>query len=195
MLFFYVEQCPVDFYHASWPLYEPFSLFMKPEIRCHLILKTTKRNVADQRIITMATAAGASGVSAASDLEMSSPMESVLSDTSRGIESESPKTSRKRNTATGTAISGDFIRVAAGSTGEFHFHRMDKLKSWAKRVTSNKFTTQLMAVVILFDAYCNCGDIDARALGNQTPEIYQVGAATCLVLYTLESSLVLFGQG
>ena len=29
-------------------------------------------------------------------------------------------------------------RRAPGSTGEFHFHRMDKLKSWAKRVTSNK---------------------------------------------------------
>jgi hypothetical protein len=25
-----------------------------------------------------------------------------------------------------------------GESAEFHFHRMDKLKSWAKRVTSNK---------------------------------------------------------
>lgn len=140
-------------------------------------------------------AAGASGASAASDLEMSCPIESLPSDTSRGIDSETQKTSRKRNTATGTAISGDFIRVSAGESAEFHFHRTDRLKSWAKRVTSNKFTTQAMAGVILFDAYCNCGDIDARALGNKAPEVYQVGAAVCLVLYTLEASLVLFGQG
>ena len=39
-----------------------------------------------------------------------------------------------------------------------------------------------MALVVLFDAYCNCSDIDARAKLQHVPQVLQVGAACCLML-------------
>ena len=52
-----------------------------------------------------------------------------------------------------------------------------------KRFTQNSATTQIMAGVVLFDAYCNCADIDARADGGSSPPlVLQLGAIFCLVL-------------
>ena len=52
-----------------------------------------------------------------------------------------------------------------------------------------------MALVVLFDAYCNCADIDARADNSSPPLFLQLGAIFCLVLYSVEAILILYGQG
>ena len=42
-----------------------------------------------------------------------------------------------------------------------------------------------MALVVLFDAYCNCSDIDARADGQVVPQFISMGAAWTKQLVTV----------
>eukprot|EP00435_Cladocopium_sp_Y103_P019142 s3421_g4.t1 len=65
--------------------------------------------------------------------------------------------SRKKST-TGAQIHGDFIRAkTVKDSGEFHsIDSCQKFRRWAKRLTTNPYVQQCMALVVLFDAYCNC---------------------------------------
>lgn len=103
--------------------------------------------------------------------------------------------SRKKSTA-GAQIHGDFIRAKrVKESGEFSSNNWEKFRRWAKRLTTNPFVQQCMAMVVLFDAYCNCSDIDARAQGNQVNPTLHMAAGLCLVLYSIELGLILSWQG
>lgn len=106
--------------------------------------------------------------------------------------------SRKKST-TGAQIHGDFIRAkTVNESGEFSSDLRQqrwRWRRWAKRLTTNPYVQQCMALVVLFDAYCNCSDIDARAQGDQVNPTLHVAAGLCLVLYAIELGLILFWQG
>jgi len=103
---------------------------------------------------------------------------------------------KKSGLAPGVAINGDFIRKGPESSEEsIHVTAKDKLQSFARRITTSQYSTQVLALVILFDTYCNCADIDARAINRATPEVFQLGSLACLILYTMEALAVLFGYG
>ena len=52
-----------------------------------------------------------------------------------------------------------------------------------------------MAVVVLFDAYCTCVQIDSRAASTTAPAFFRVSSDVCLVLYSLELFLTLGAFG
>ncbi|CAK9002187.1 unnamed protein product [Durusdinium trenchii] len=117
-----------------------------------------------------------------------------LSDSEPDVGPSSSKSSRKRSNP-GAALHGDFIRAKTAQESSMEFDTHDKLRRSARRLTNNTCFNQFMALVVLFDAYCNCSDIDARAKLQHVPQVLQVGAACCLMLYTLELVLVVFAQG
>ena len=41
---------------------------------------------------------------------------------------------------------------------------------------------QFMALVVLFDTFCNCSDIDARAQHRTVPPFLSIAAVVCLFL-------------
>ncbi|CAE7198428.1 CACNA1E [Symbiodinium natans] len=53
----------------------------------------------------------------------------------------------------------------------------------------------IMALVVLVDAYCTCVDIDARAEGVHTPDIFTTLSTMCLMMYTLEAAALLLAFG
>jgi len=106
--------------------------------------------------------------------------------------------SRRKSTAGGAQIHGDFIRAkTVQDSGEFKSNVgfYDKSRRCAKRFTTNTWVNQFMALVVLFDAYCNCSDIDARADGQVVPQFISMGSGFCLMLYSIELVLVFLAQG
>lgn len=50
-------------------------------------------------------------------------------------------------------------------------------------------------MVVLFDAWLTCYDIDSKAIGDETPFIIQLAADLCLLVYTLELCLFFTVKG
>ena len=111
-------------------------------------------------------------------MERASPSSSSIDSPSSG----STSVSRKRSVAPQAGAFGDFIRVENQPGEPVYQRRIDRLRFLAKQWTSNKRWTQVMALVVLFDAYCNCADIDARAVELDAPMFVRVGATVCLIL-------------
>ncbi|CAJ1405569.1 unnamed protein product [Effrenium voratum] len=102
---------------------------------------------------------------------------------------------RARGIARSIALHGDFIKADTMSEHPEDNDRLQKLQMLANRAATHKYVTHFMAVVILFDAYCNCVDIDSRAELSPTPAYVAIGAGMCLLLYTIEMAILLFARG
>ena len=94
------------------------------------------------------------------------------------------------------SMGGDFITAAP----ESRQHEVDG--SWsgsalrrATYIVENNYNTNILALVVLFDAYLTANDIDARAAGRETSAFIRTCSDICLLLYTAELPLLLFVRG
>lgn len=118
-----------------------------------------------------------------------STTESSTCSTRHRLAPPSASTSKKR---VGHALAGDFIRAKtvdaaahSGSGGPSVCQRL------TKKLRKTNYVNNSMVLVVLLDAYCNAASIDARAAGNQTPQLWTVLSDVCLVLYSLELAMLL----
>ncbi|CAJ1388094.1 unnamed protein product [Effrenium voratum] len=65
----------------------------------------------------------------------------------------------------------------------------------AIRWLTGTYVSNFMALVVLFDSYCTCADIDARAIGEDAPAVLMLLSDVCLALYTLELVLLVLLKG
>eukprot|EP00913_Durusdinium_trenchii_P030591 g28650.t1 len=70
-----------------------------------------------------------------------------------------------------------------------------RFQSCTARFLKSTYVSNFMIVVVLFDAYCTCRDIDARAAEVPTPQVLIVLSDVCLLLYTLEFFMNLIVKG
>eukprot|EP00434_Breviolum_minutum_P038405 symbB.v1.2.034067.t1/scaffold4254.1/size42344/1 len=71
-------------------------------------------------------------------------------------------------------------------------------RTWriAKTLIEENYLANVTAVVVLFDAWLTCYDIDSRAVkGGSTPEIVSAASDLCLAVYTLELCLFFAVKG
>ena len=78
-------------------------------------------------------------------------------------------------------VTGSFIHAAPEAFGETQLKTL-------KHIMRSPILANIMALVVLIDAFCTCSDIDARANGPgvSAPEVFTVVSKVCLVLYTVE---------
>ncbi|CAK9002195.1 unnamed protein product [Durusdinium trenchii] len=114
-----------------------------------------------------------------------------------GDNSNGSKNGRKSPAGPKATIHSDFIRSTPHQNSSLALEASlrNSIRRRAKRIVTNPYITQFMAFVVLFDAYCNWSDIDARAQEERPPEILQIGSVVCLSLYTIEVILLTVGQG
>lgn len=95
-------------------------------------------------------------------------------------------------------VGGEFIK--SKSSLKVH-HKGGQTSCWegfveyAETFQQSKYVSNFMVIAVLFDAYCTCSDIDARAAGNPKPEILLLMSDLCLILYTLELVLGAITRG
>lgn len=93
-------------------------------------------------------------------------------------------------------LQSDFIRGTTSSTESMPTSTCcGWLRHHARRFSQSPCSTHLMALIVLFDAYCNINAIDARAAGNTTSDLLWVGSLCCLLWYTVEMMVMIFAQG
>eukprot|EP00435_Cladocopium_sp_Y103_P037853 s1083_g10.t1 len=63
---------------------------------------------------------------------------------------------------------------------------------WLHKVMKSYYVANFMALVVLMDAYCTCAGIDARAANHEPDVTLLVISDVCLVLYTLELTLIFY---
>ncbi|CAE7827096.1 Scn11a [Symbiodinium sp. CCMP2456] len=92
------------------------------------------------------------------------------------------------------SLAGDFIR--ANTVDPDHAaHGPSFCQRLTKKLRKTNYVNNIMVFVVLLDAYCNAASIDARAAGNQTPQLWTVLSDVCLVLYSLELALQFYLDG
>ncbi|CAJ1394026.1 unnamed protein product [Effrenium voratum] len=79
-------------------------------------------------------------------------------------------------------VTGSFIHGAEQEVLEFRARHVQGVKA----IMRSYYLANIMALVVLVDAFCTCNDIDARAAGVTAPPAYNAISNVCLVLYTLE---------
>eukprot|EP00913_Durusdinium_trenchii_P030586 g28646.t1 len=102
-----------------------------------------------------------------------------------------------------SGLSGNFIKAKSTQGFEVDTDResyTSRLKKSVKRFQKSKAFSNFMVFVVLFDAYCTCRDIDARAsyfspTPSDAPQMLMVLADVCLLMYTLELALNFWVQG
>ena len=101
----------------------------------------------------------------------------------KSVGASSSLDSPKRN----LTVSSNFIKSVEGAE-EVEHHGATCAETWkvANRLLNSSFVANLMTLVILVDAFCTIVDIDARASGTQTPQVYPLLSNVCLAMYTLE---------
>eukprot|EP00435_Cladocopium_sp_Y103_P010174 s1083_g2.t1 len=67
-----------------------------------------------------------------------------------------------------------------------------KSSSRLRKVMESVYVANFMALVVLMDAYCTCAGIDARAAKSEPDVAVLVISDVCLVLYTLELTLIFY---
>jgi len=65
----------------------------------------------------------------------------------------------------------------------------------AQRFQSSNVVSNFMVLAVLFDSYCTCSDIDARAAGNQPPAALLLLSDCCLLFYTVELGMACITAG
>ncbi|CAK9069692.1 unnamed protein product [Durusdinium trenchii] len=115
----------------------------------------------------------------------------------------SHSSSRKTVVDPKSGLSGNFIKAKSTQGFEVDTDResyTSRLKKSVKRFQKSKAFSNFMVFVVLFDAYCTCRDIDARAsyfspTPSDAPQMLMVLADVCLLMYTLELALNFWVQG
>ncbi|CAE7198450.1 SCN10A [Symbiodinium natans] len=94
-----------------------------------------------------------------------------------------------------TVVMSDFIRVQQPSVNSQDNTFQHKVKDKIRKIVTGRVVSNFMAAVVLFDAFCTCSDVDARAAGLETPQWMLTVSDFCLALYTIELGLLLYVQG
>lgn len=94
-----------------------------------------------------------------------------------------------------TMVVSDFIRMQQPTVTSEENTFQHKLKDKVRKIVTGRIVSNFMAGVVLFDAFCTCSDVDARAAGLETPRWMLIVSDFCLALYTLELALLLYVQG
>lgn len=113
---------------------------------------------------------------------------------------ESPTAERQTSGGkTQPQLQSDFIRADKSSRESVPSSTFyGWLRHRARRFIHSPWSTNLMALIVLFDAYCNIYAIDARAAGNKTSDLSDfvwLGSFFCLLWYTVEMMVNVFAQG
>ncbi|CAJ1366526.1 unnamed protein product [Effrenium voratum] len=101
---------------------------------------------------------------------------------------------RRRNSL---SLNSDFIKsrsklnMSVDSSRSFK----ERVQHVARRILNSSYVSNFMVLVVLFDAYCTCSDIDARAQGGKAPALVLTLSDVCLTLYTIELVLNFAVQG
>ncbi|CAE7898813.1 Sodium channel protein type 11 subunit alpha [Symbiodinium microadriaticum] len=93
------------------------------------------------------------------------------------------------------SLAGDFIRAKTVVDPDHAAHGPSFCQRLTKKLRKTNYVNNVMVFVVLLDAYCNAASIDARAAGNQTPQLWTVLSDVCLVLYSLELALQFYLDG
>jgi len=130
-------------------------------------------------------------ISAASQSIQASPrsLERLQSKSSHGDASRSRRGS--------VMVGGEFIKTKSSLKVHHKGHKScwEGFIELAETFQQSKYVSNFMVVAVLFDAYCTCSDIDARAAGNPKPEVLLLMSDLCLILYTLELVLAALTRG
>ncbi|CAE7269477.1 Scn11a [Symbiodinium sp. CCMP2456] len=96
-----------------------------------------------------------------------------------------------------TMVVSDFIRMQQPTVTSEENTFQYKLKDKIRKMVTGRIVSNFMAGVVLFDAYCTCTDVDARAATppQETPQWMLIISDCCLALYTIELGLLLYVQG
>ncbi|CAE7662043.1 TPC1 [Symbiodinium sp. CCMP2592] len=92
-------------------------------------------------------------------------------------------------------VRAEFIKARKEDEPERTHSSKEKYRKIGIDVMTNSYITNLMAAVVLLDAYCTCADIDARAAGEEPGLELAILSDTCLALYTLELVVLTCLQG
>jgi len=105
---------------------------------------------------------------------------------------ESPNSKRRTAHALASGGMSDFIKVSRrNSWNELKSERRRK----AMQFISSPYVANFMVMVVMFDSYSTCADIDARASGHSVDPWLSTLSKVCLVLYTVEMFLLLSLRG
>eukprot|EP00439_Symbiodinium_sp_Y106_P042696 s3391_g5.t1 len=94
-------------------------------------------------------------------------------------------------------VGGEFIKTKSSLKVHHKGHKScwEGFIELAETFQQSKYVSNFMVVAVLFDAYCTCSDIDARAAGNPKPEVLLLMSDLCLILYTLDLVLAALTRG
>lgn len=124
-------------------------------------------------------------------------LERAGSSYSIGSNAEEVSADRRRSISPAAAnfIKADCEQAVQNSSGEQKNGMGGKIWRVAESLINDNYLTNLTAVVVLFDAWLTCYDIDSKAIGDETPFIIQLAADLCLLVYTLELCLFFTVKG
>jgi len=96
-------------------------------------------------------------------------------------------------------VTGDFIRRSSTHRTTSSDSQWSRIQAVLVSVVESGYYVNLMAFVVLLDAYCTCRDIDARAALTGESEAplsaFSVISDLCLLLYSVELVLALLVRG
>ncbi|CAE7191248.1 CACNA1C [Symbiodinium necroappetens] len=92
-------------------------------------------------------------------------------------------------------VRAEFIKSRKEDEPEITHTGKEKYRKIGIDVMTNSYISNLMAAVVLLDAYCTCADIDARAAGEDPALELAILSDVCLGLYTLELVVLTCLQG
>ncbi|CAL1125903.1 unnamed protein product [Cladocopium goreaui] len=87
---------------------------------------------------------------------------------------------------------GNFIQHDGKSAGGQDSKSRRSSSKWLHKVMKSYYVANFMALVVLLDAYCTCAGIDARAAKHEPDVALLVISDVCLVLYTLELTVIFY---
>lgn len=107
---------------------------------------------------------------------------------------------RSRRSATSysvkVAATAKFIKgTEATKTEQIRSGQVSLVHSFLHSAVDSAIVELLMSLVVVFDLYLNCYDIDARAMHQPTPVWVQIFSSLCFAIYCADFVLILFVKG
>lgn len=128
--------------------------------------------------------------------DMDQELDRALSSYSLGSAAEDVHDRRRSiSPAAATFIKAECAVSYQNSSGEHRETLRGRIWRIAESLINDNYLANLTALVVLFDAWLTCYDIDSKAIGDETPFFVSLASDLCLVVYTLELCLFFMVKG
>lgn len=130
--------------------------------------------------------------------DMDKELDRAMSSRSIGSMSGAEEAEGRRRSSSPAAanfIKADCEEAVRSYGNEQRTGKRTMLWNLAESLINDNYLANVTAVVVLFDAWLTCYDIDSKAIGDETPSIVQTASDLCLLVYTLELCLFFTVKG